>query len=120
MRSHHPFTCLHRPRNSSSVCCFYVLNKMLALLTLHADSVLFLTTSMLTIATILYLPNHIAIICRRAYYYFAGDAELSRNMAAQLGGKVEEFAGAVVDVAVNTKVAVEEAAKGAVEGMGWS
>ncbi len=93
---------------------------MLALLTLHADSVLFLTTSMLTIATILYLPNHIAIICRRAYYYFAGDAELSRNMAAQLGGKVEEFAGAVVDVAVNTKVAVEEAAKGAVEGMGWS
>jgi hypothetical protein len=75
---------------------------------------------MLTIATVLYLPNHVAIICRRAYYYFAGDAELSRNVAAQLGDKGREFAGAVVDAAASTKVVVQESVKGAVEGMGWS
>lgn len=76
---------------------------------------------MLTIATVLYLPNHIAIICRRAYYYFAGDAELmSRSVATQLGDKGREIADAVVEAAVNTKVVVEEGVKGAVEGLGWS
>ncbi|KAK5163638.1 uncharacterized protein LTR77_010587 [Saxophila tyrrhenica] len=85
------------------------------------NSILFLTTAMLTIATVLYLPNHIAIVCRRAYYYFADP-----DSAAQLVGKVgltEKASGlaeAVVEAAVNTKVVVEDGVRGAVEGLGWT
>ena len=42
----------------------------------HApDSVLFLTLSLLAIATVLYLPAHVKTMSSRAYYYFAGASE---------------------------------------------
>jgi hypothetical protein len=43
------------------------------------DSVLFLLVSMLGIAAALYLPDHIAIIARRSFYYWAGDASLGNS-----------------------------------------
>jgi hypothetical protein len=39
----------------------------------YTDSVLFLLLSLTTIAAVLYLPDHIATIARRAFYYYAGD-----------------------------------------------
>lgn len=46
------------------------------------DSVLFLFVSMLGIAAALYLPDHVAIIARRSFYYWAGDAGNSSFKAA--------------------------------------
>ncbi|KAM0691360.1 hypothetical protein Q7P36_010131 [Cladosporium allicinum] len=43
------------------------------------NSVLFLLVSMLGIAAALYLPDHIAIIARRSFYYWAGDASLGNS-----------------------------------------
>ncbi|KAM3422601.1 hypothetical protein BST61_g90 [Cercospora zeina] len=37
------------------------------------NSILFLTFSLLLIASVIYLPNHILTISKRTYYYFAGD-----------------------------------------------
>lgn len=34
---------------------------------------------MVTIAASLYLPEHIAVIARRAYYYIAGDSEVTSS-----------------------------------------
>lgn len=45
----------------------------------QTDSVLFLLVSMLGIAAALYLPDHIAIIARRSFYYWAGDASLGNS-----------------------------------------
>ncbi len=42
-------------------------------LTLFPDSVLFLVLSMIIIAASLYLPEHIATIANRAWFYYAGD-----------------------------------------------
>lgn len=61
------------------------------------DSVLFLTVSMLLIATILYLPNHIMTISRRTYYYFAGDATISTSR--QAAGTATKAGTAVLDAA---------------------
>ncbi|EME85580.1 uncharacterized protein MYCFIDRAFT_103511, partial [Pseudocercospora fijiensis CIRAD86] len=36
------------------------------------NSIAFLSLSMLTIATFMYLPDHVMTISRRTYYYFAG------------------------------------------------
>ena len=99
----------------------------------HPDSVLFLTLSMFTIASILYLPDHVCTISRRAYYYFAGDAVLkdaSRTAASQIGGTASkaseavlgaatEIAGALHQAAVNTATAAQEAVNQAAEGLGW-
>lgn len=83
---------------------------------------------MFTIGCILYLPNHIAYISRRVYYYFAGDAE---QFASHLGGSASkaseavvgaatDLAGAAYDAAVNTAAVAQAAAERAVEGLGLS
>ncbi|GAB7351278.1 hypothetical protein MBLNU459_g1696t1 [Dothideomycetes sp. NU459] len=51
------------------------------------NSVLFLFLSMVTIAASLYLPEHIAIIARRAYYYIAGDFEVTSQRLTQTAVK---------------------------------
>lgn len=38
------------------------------------DSFLFLTTSLIIVASLLYLPSHISTICNRAFYYYSGSA----------------------------------------------
>jgi hypothetical protein len=50
----------------------------------RADSVLFLTLTLLTIAACLYLPEHMVIITRRIYYYCFGDkgADLTKLSSA--------------------------------------
>ena len=58
-----------------------------------ADSVLFLTLSLLAIATVLYLPAHVKTMSSRAYYYFAGDQSRQAggaggSMGAGVGGGV--------------------------------
>jgi hypothetical protein len=89
---------------------------------------------MLTTACVLYLPDHIATVSRRVYYYFAGDAEFmdaSRTVASQLGGTASkasealvgaasDLAGAAYQAAVNTAVVAQEAANRAVENLGWN
>lgn len=70
-----------------------------------ADSILFLTLSMLTTACCVYLPSHILLISRRAYYYFAGgDATFlgaSRTAASHLGGTAAKASEAVYDATAN-------------------
>jgi hypothetical protein len=39
--------------------------------------------AMFLIASILYLPDHLATISRRTYYYFIGDAELYYGSATR-------------------------------------
>ena len=89
---------------------------------------------MLTLACVLYLPNHICTISRRAYYYFAGDAVLSdasRTAASQLGGTASkaseavlgaasDLAGAAYHAAVNTASVAQEAVNQAAENLGWT
>ncbi|KAI9789885.1 MAG: hypothetical protein M1835_001352 [Candelina submexicana] len=53
----------------------------LTMLILTTDSVLFLILSMIIIAASLYLPEHIATIANRAWFYYAGD-EGSGNIPA--------------------------------------
>jgi len=62
------------------------------------DSVLFLMLSMFSIMCFLYLPNHIVTMSRRAFYYFAGDAQLA-DASRHLG-----------DTAIKASKAVEGAA----------
>ncbi len=102
-------------------------------LTTSADSILFLTVSMFAIACCLYLPNHVAIMSTRAYYYFAGEAallEASRSAASQLQGQASKASGAVLDAAtnlaeaayratVNTAAAAQEVVNQAAENLGW-
>jgi len=47
------------------------------------NSILFLAMAMFLIASILYLPDHLATISRRTYYYFIGDAELYYGSATR-------------------------------------
>lgn len=89
---------------------------------------------MFSIATVLYLPNHILTISRRAYYYFAGDTTLvdtSRTAASQLGdtaskaseamlGAATELAEAAYQAAVNTATAAQEVVNQAAENLGWT
>lgn len=82
------------------------------------DSVLFLTLSMLAIATVLYLPNHIMEITRRGYYYFAGEAAASdisghaAGMLSETASKASEVMSGLAETAyqatMNTVVAVQE------------
>ncbi|KAF2478843.1 hypothetical protein BDY17DRAFT_328356 [Neohortaea acidophila] len=69
------------------------------------NSILFLTLSMLTTACCVYLPSHILLISRRAYYYFAGgDATFlgaSRTAASHLGGTAAKASEAVYDATAN-------------------
>jgi hypothetical protein len=57
---------------------------------------------MFLLASIVYLPNHIATISRRTYYYFAGDAALmtsSRHAAETLYGSATRAGDKVLDAA---------------------
>lgn len=47
---------------------------------------------MVTIAASLYLPEHISIIARRAYYYIAGDSEVLSHKLAQTAAAFSESA----------------------------
>jgi len=49
------------------------------------DSILFLFLAMVTIAASLYLPSHILVIGRRAYYYALGDADAATTRSV-VGG----------------------------------
>jgi hypothetical protein len=49
------------------------------------DSILFLTLTLVTIAACLYLPEHIAIIMKRVYYYCFGDGDLGGSLHALKG-----------------------------------
>jgi len=44
-----------------------------------ADSILFLIISMIIIAASLYLPEHIATIAKRVWYYASGDEGIARE-----------------------------------------
>ena len=94
---------------------------------------LFLTFSLFTVASILYLPDHIVTISRRAYYYFAGDGDnhLVDTAASQLGDTASKASEAVLDAATelaeaayqasaNTVAAAKDAAKEAAENLGWT
>jgi hypothetical protein len=74
------------------------------LLTVRIDSILFLLVSMLGIAAALYLPDHIAIIARRSFYYWAGDASL--------GNTTQKAAETVWQTAASATNAVADAVNG--------
>ncbi|KAM0710859.1 hypothetical protein Q7P35_001597 [Cladosporium inversicolor] len=64
------------------------------------NSILFLLVSMLGIAAALYLPDHIAIIARRSFYYWAGDASLgntTQKAAETIWQTAAKATGAVAD-----------------------
>ncbi|KAH9832808.1 Pfam:DUF3317 [Teratosphaeria destructans] len=97
------------------------------------NSILFLTISMFTLASVLYLPNHIMTMARRSFYYFAGDAALSElpwqaaGILGQNASKASEavmaaatdLAGTAYHTAVNTAAAAQEAVHQAAEGLRW-
>lgn len=82
----------------------------------HTDSILFLTFSLLLIASVIYLPNHIMTMSRRTYYYFAGDAALmatSRTLygtATRAADVASEWAQTAYQTAFN-RTAVEAVAQ---------
>lgn len=61
---------------------------------------------MLGIAAALYLPDHIAIIARRSFYYWAGDSSLS------LGTSTQKAADTLWQTAARATDAVVEAVSG--------
>jgi len=66
------------------------------------DSVLFLMLSMFSIMCFLYLPNHIVTMSRRAFYYFAGDAQLadaSRHLGVTASKASEAVGSTATDLA---------------------
>lgn len=63
------------------------------------DSVLFLFVSMLGIAAALYLPDHVAIIARRSFYYWAGDASLG-NTSMKAADTIWQTAAKATDAVV--------------------
>ena len=92
---------------------------------MNIDSILFLTFSTFTVACILYLPDHLATISRRTYYYFAGEAGLSGGdvawqQASAVGGSVAETAGkaseAVMGAATEFAQTALQAASGSAAG----
>jgi hypothetical protein len=89
----------------------------------NLDSILFLTSSMLTTACVLYLPDHASTVSKRVYYYFAGDAHIggtaSRASEAMFGA-ASDIAGAAYQAAVNTAAAAQEAVSQAAENLGWT
>lgn len=82
----------------------------------RTDSILFLTFSLLLIASVIYLPNHIMTMSRRTYYYFAGDAALmatSRTLygtATRAADVASEWAQTAYQTAFN-RTAVEAVAQ---------
>jgi hypothetical protein len=52
-----------------------------------ADSILFLIISMIIIAASLYLPEHVATMANRAWYYVLGDEGIAREKLAGITGQ---------------------------------
>lgn len=82
--------------------------------------------SMFSIMCVLYLPNHIATISRRTYYYFAGDVAVAAHIGGSASkaseavmGAATDLAGAAYDAAMNTASAAQEAVNQAAEHLGW-
>ena len=84
---------------------------------------------MFTLAVVLYLPNHVATVSRRAYHCFAGDN--TSSMASHLGdtaskaseavlGAASGIAGAAYQAAVNSTAAAQSAVSQAAENLGWT
>jgi hypothetical protein len=73
---------------------------------LKTDSILFLTLTLLSIAACLYLPEHLAIITRRVYYYCFGEGDhLSGSLHALRGsilGAAKQNASASPSVVAET------------------
>lgn len=92
------------------------------------DSVLFLMLSMFSIMCFLYLPNHVVTMSRRAFYYFAGDAQLAdaskhlSNTAIKASEAVKDtatdLAGAAYQATVHTAMVAQEAVNQAAENLG--
>ncbi|KAK0739803.1 hypothetical protein B0T21DRAFT_363353 [Apiosordaria backusii] len=60
-------------------------------------SILFLLTSLTLIATVLYLPHHIAFIVGRAWFYMHGEALDSAAAAAAAAGATSSTLGKVAE-----------------------
>lgn len=104
-------------RNIHCKAPFFLPNYLLKLTFLfRTDSILFLTFSLLLIASVIYLPNHIMTMSRRTYYYFAGDAALmatSRTLygtATRAADVASEWAQTAYQTAFN-RTAVEAVAQ---------
>ncbi|KAI4126101.1 MAG: hypothetical protein LQ338_003937 [Usnochroma carphineum] len=65
-----------------------------SLLTVAADSFLFLFISMIIIAASLYLPEHIVNMWNRAWFYYAGDDTAVAAAAAKPLGTETDMEGA--------------------------
>lgn len=78
------------------------------------DSILFLFLSMVLIATSLYLPEHVSTIAKRAFYYYAGDAETGVLSSVSQGAvaAVKGTGGLGEEVTAWAAKAVETAAEG--------
>lgn len=76
------------------------------------DSILFLFVSMLGIAAALYLPDHITIIARRSFYYWAGDASLG-NSSYKAADTIWQTAARATDAVVDAVSGLKGAAASA-------
>lgn len=78
---------------------------------LAADSLLFLLTSLTSIAIFLYLPHHVAFLINRAWFYAHGDSQFDAAQSLLQGVAAAEKAGA--NAAVHAAAAVESMADAA-------
>ncbi|KAL1583016.1 hypothetical protein WHR41_08474 [Cladosporium halotolerans] len=76
------------------------------------NSILFLFVSMLGIAAALYLPDHITIIARRSFYYWAGDASLG-NSSYKAADTIWQTAARATDAVVDAVSGLKGAAASA-------
>lgn len=72
---------------------------------------LFLTLSLLTLATCLYLPNHIVTMSRRAYYYCAGEMGELSNTTGTLQDAAAKATSTALDVAAEASSTAMNAAQ---------
>jgi len=81
---------------------------------------------MFSLAVVLYLPDHIVMMARRGYYYFAGEAAMSDaswqaaadaigDTASKASEAVRGLAETAYGAAVHTAAAAQEAATQAAE-----
>ncbi|ERS95724.1 hypothetical protein HMPREF1624_07799 [Sporothrix schenckii ATCC 58251] len=67
-------------------------------------SLLFLLTSLTSIAIFLYLPHHVAFLINRAWFYAHGDSQFDAAQSLLQGVVVAEKAGTTAAVQVTTTV----------------
>ena len=104
------FSTFHIPSTWPSLNRMPVLinSKRCILIRYFADSVLFLTLSMFTIAVTLYLPNHLVYAMRRGYYYFAGREAGNGTLLYAAKETVTEAVETAYRAGVQTAAAVRE------------